>query len=382
MKKILYIFIALAIVASCSSKDKAKVALTLPDAADSTEIVVTKLVLNKINVVDTLYVQGNKLNFEAACVPGAPDFYYFYHKDNKIGSLVLQSGDNIGATLSIKDGISDITGSDESVKYAQIDKENDRIAREVISLVVEITKAQEAEDEAKAKSLSQELSKLYVKHKQNSIKYIYSNSKSITVIPVMYQRLSADLPLFGDINDVFIFKSIYDSLKLSYPNSPYLISLSDDIRQRTSTIELEQKLQTIGETNFPDISLFDSNAKARTLSELTGKVIILSFWSVTEPTHKIFNAELKEIYDKYKGKGLEVYQICIDADKTAWARQVKDQGLEWVSVCDPGNISGSMNLYNVQKVPAMYIIDKNGDIVDKDLFELDKLERRIAKLVR
>ena len=79
---------------------------------------------------------------------------------------------------------------------------------------------------------------------------------------------------------------------------------------------------------------------------------------------------------------MEVYQICIDADKTAWARQVKDQGLEWVSVCDPGNISGSMNLYNVQKVPAMYIIDKNGDIVDKDLFELDKLERRIAKLVR
>jgi peroxiredoxin len=134
--------------------------------------------------------------------------------------------------------------------------------------------------------------------------------------------------------------------------------------------------------SHPDISLYDVNAKVRNLSELDGKVIILSFWSTTEPTHKIFNAELKELYDKYKNRGLEVYQVCADTDKTAWASQVKAQGLEWVSVCDPGNMSGTLNLYNITNIPTLYIIDKKGDIVDKDVFDMSKLEKVISKLVR
>ena len=77
-----------------------------------------------------------------------------------------------------------------------------------------------------------------------------------------------------------------------------------------------------------------------------------------------------------------MYQVSIDPDKTAWARQVKDQGLEWVSVIDPGNISRTLELYNVQKVPAIYVIDKKGDIVKKDLFNMTELEKLISTLVR
>ena len=87
-----------------------------------------------------------------------------------------------------------------------------------------------------------------------------------------------------------------------YPSSPYISSLADDIKRREQYLTLESKIQSVGEMNYPDISLYDQNAKVRNLSELDGKVIILSFWSTTEPTHKIFNAELKEIYDRYKNR--------------------------------------------------------------------------------
>ncbi len=382
MKKIVLLLFVLLAVASCSSDNKAKVSFNISDAVDSTEVVVAKLSVNRVNVVDTIYVKGKKATFETTCNPGSPDFYYFLNGTNKFASIVLQNGDNLSVEATLKDGVVSLTGSEEAVKYSELEKGNDEVLRKVNALSEELINAQLAKNEKRAKEVTTELTRLFVHHKQQATKYLYSNSKSITVIPVIYQRLSADLPLFGEINDVFIFKAVYDSLSTVYPNSPYVTSLADDIKRREGFLTLGSKMQNVDETNYPDISLYDQNAKVRNLSELDGKVIVLSFWSTTEPTHKIFNVELKEIYNKYKNKGMEVYQVCADADKTAWATQVKSQGLEWVSVCDPGNMTGTLNLYNVTRIPAMYIIDKNGNIVEKDVYDTDKLEKIISRLVR
>lgn len=382
MKRVALFFWALITIVSCTADKNAKVSFAITDAADSTEIIVAKLAINRVNPVDTIYVKGGKVEFKANCLPGAPDFYYFMNDAKKVASLVLQEGDKLFVNATLKGGVSSVEGSQEAAKFAELDKKNDNVLKGVNGLAESLAAARDAGDEKKAQELTTELTKLYIKHKQEATKYLYQNSKSITVIPVMYQRLSVDLPLFGDVNDVFVFKSVYDSLSTVYPHSPYIASLADDIKLREQYIALNAKVQNIGQTNYPDISLFDQNAKVRNLSELDGKVIILSFWSTTEASHKIFNAELKEIYNKYKNKGLEVYQVCADYDKTAWASQVKSQGLEWISVCDPGNVSGTLNLYNVTNIPALFIIDKKGNIVEKDIFDVAKLEKVVSRLVR
>lgn len=383
MKKIALLFFALVVAASCSQKYNAKVTFNVEGAADSTEIIVTKLSINRIYVVDTIYVKGEKTQFGANCQPGSPDFYYFLTdgNNNKMASVVLQEGDKLSVNVS-KDGISTVEGSEEAVKYAEWERSQEEVLTKVYNLFNELDAAQQAKNDKKARELTTELTKLFVQHKQNSTKYLINNSKSISVIPVLYQKFSEALPVYGDVNDVFIFKKVYDSLSMVYPNSPYVSSLADDIKQREQYIYFGTKIDNASEMSHPDISLYDVNAKVRNLSELDGKVIILSFWSTTEPTHKIFNAELKELYDKYKNRGLEVYQVCADTDKTAWASQVKAQGLEWVSVCDPGNVSGTLNLYNVTNIPTLYVIDKKGDIVEKDIFEPAKLEKVISRLVR
>ena len=382
MKKILFVFAALAIAFACSSDKTAKVQFTISDAADSTEIIVSKLAINRVNVIDTIYVKNGKVSFQTPCYAGSPDFYYFMNNGSKIASLVLQAGDKISVKGTLAEGVSEVQGSEEAVKFAALDAQNDKANKEVSKLAQELNDAIVAKDAKKEKELTAQLSRMFIKYKQEATKYIYNNPTSITVIPVLYQRLASELPLFGEPNDVFVMKTIYESLSHAYPASPYVTSLADDIKVRESYLNLGAKIQSVQEMSYPNISLYDQNAKVRNLSELDGKVIVLSFWSTTEPTHKIFNAELKNIYDKYKSKGMEVYQVCVDADKTAWARQVKDQGLEWVSVCDPGNITRTLQLYNIQKLPALYIIDKEGNIVDRDMFDLAKLEKTIARLVK
>jgi len=108
----------------------------------------------------------------------------------------------------------------------------------------------------------------------------------------------------------------------------------------------------------------------------------LSFWSVSDANQRMLNQDFLQIYDKYSNKGLEIFQVSVDTDKTAWARAVDEQMLPWISVCDGlGSGSAAVTTYNVTKIPALFVIDKSGTIVAKNVFnsELDKLLSRIVK---
>jgi hypothetical protein len=98
----------------------------------------------------------------------------------------------------------------------------------------------------------------------------------------------------------------------------------------------------------------------------------------------MFNNELKEVYRKYRNSGLEVYQVSLDSDKTAWAASVKEQELPWISVCDgKGVMSPSVSAYNVASVPTMFVFNAKGDIVAKgNLTGKGEIEAAIKKAVK
>lgn len=382
MKKIIFFFLTAALLVSCTNDKKAVVKVSLTDAPDSTQIIVSKLLINQIINLDTLYVINHSFSYTAQCAEGAPDFYYFFNDNNKIFSLVLQAGDKIKVSSDLKGENVEITGSEESVKFQEVEKQFVKAYGEFTRISDEYVTAGESKNVERQKECRKEMGGMYVKQKQYAVKYIYSNPKSITVIPLIFQRFTPDLFVFADNNDVFLFERAYDSLKVVYPHSPYTLALADEIQGRRSVMALSEKLNSVTESDYPDISLYDDSATVRSLSDYAGKVIVLSFWTITQDAQKLFNAELKGIYDKYHKKGMEVYQVSVDTDKTAWARQVKDQELQWVSVCDPGNIAQTLNLYNVTKLPALYIIDKGGNIYAKDVFDIKKLDGMIAELVK
>ena len=80
--------------------------------------------------------------------------------------------------------------------------------------------------------------------------------------------------------------------------------------------------------------------------------------------------------------GFEVYQVAIDTSKAIWITAVQEQQLPWVSVSDlRGRGSAALGLYNVQKLPTNFLIDRNGTIVARDIYG-EKLERELDELTR
>ena len=61
---------------------------------------------------------------------------------------------------------------------------------------------------------------------------------------------------------------------------------------------------------------------------------------------------------------------------------MQEQQLPWVSVSDlRGRGSAALGLYNVQKLPTNFLIDRNGTIVARDIYG-EKLERELDELTR
>ena len=71
--------------------------------------------------------------------------------------------------------------------------------------------------------------------------------------------------------------------------------------------------------------------------------------------------EMRQLYQEYRDRGLEIYQVSVDAGEHYW-KTVSDP-LPWICVFDPqGTASDNLLLYNVQELPCSFLIDRNSDL--------------------
>ena len=73
------------------------------------------------------------------------------------------------------------------------------------------------------------------------------------------------------------------------------------------------------------------------------------------------NLLLRELYNKYKGQGLEVYQISLDSDEHFW--RTSADNLPWICVRDPqGPYSTFLRLYGVSQLPTSFLVNRENEL--------------------
>ena len=374
--KLIIFAAAMMVFAACGNK--AKIEGVVADAPSS-EVIVKLLNINQYQVLDTLKTDASgKFSYKVDVKKGQPEFIFVFYKDVKVASLLLEAGDKVSVSADTL-GRFTVEGSEESVKLAQVEKDYADALIKLSDLSSILMTATGAEADAAKRQLGQE----YINYYRSRVRYVMENSKSLTVVPVLFQNFGSDLPVFGQSTDAIQFTNVADSLEMVYPDSRYVKALRAEAKRRMDYMELETRLNSAEEIGYPDIVLPDVNANKIRLSEVDSKVVMLFFWSSADASQKMFNLDfLKSVYEDYHQKGLEIYQVSLDVDKAAWARVVKEQKLPWINVCDSrGSASPYVLTYNIGSLPAVYVIS-DGELVDGEMSTEKSFRRRLDQLLK
>ncbi len=332
-------------------------------------------------LIDSTTLDGNgNFKFAVKLHDDNPAIYNLrLHQDGAIIPLILKRGDNVKVN-----SVGDITrnyiidGSEESELVKEI---SSLLSNGAISLDSLANLYVGTMDTLTKNNLRKEYLKKYQTIKKEHIKFVVANVHSIAAIYALYQRLPNDETLFGN-SDILYYKMVADSTKSVYPNSPYVKSLEKVVADYDDNIALMNRIQDEYDNplNYPEIELPDMYNNKIKLSDSEGKVILVDFWTSASAQSKQINTGLKELYEKYSKDGFEVYQVSIDTSKSLWTNAVQEQKLPWITLCDfQGRYSETTGTYNITEVPSNYLIDKEGNIIAKNIYG-EELIKRLSEL--
>jgi len=219
--------------------------------------------------------------------------------------------------------------------------------------------------------------------------YIFPAPDKAYAYFALFQTLG-DWLLFNprtDSEDIKVFAAVATSWDTYYPNAERGANLHNIAIEGMRNVRLRQAQQTQGSidaskiqtTGLIDIALEDNHGQHRHLTDLKGKVVLLDFhvFATNESPARILL--LRELYNKYHAKGLEIYQVSLDPDEHFWKQQTA--ALPWVCVREPlGLQSPTLSIYNLQGLPEFFLIDRGNNIVGRSQ-TIQDLEQAIKKLL-
>jgi len=358
------LLLACGVLALSACGDKARIRGTLAGAPDR-QLIVKQLDVNTYRDLDPIKTAADgSFRYTVPVAAGQPEFIYLYDGETRVAALLLEKGET--ATVQADTlGRYSVTGSAGSEELARVDK---AYADFLSGLQTH------AEDPAA-------MSRLYLQHYRDCLRYVMEHPYSLTTVPVFFERLG-DSYIFSQLTDAIIFRRGADSLLTAYPDSRYTQALDREAERRMRLLELDGQLNRATERSFPDITLPDTRGESHTLSEVDAKVILVHFWDAGDTAQKIMNLEtLMPLYEEFHGRGFEIYSVCVSA-KPVWAATVLSQKLPWINVNDGlGGASPAVLSYNVSTFPGSYLI-VNGELYTENLSGTDGLRRELRRLLR
>ena len=370
-------FLALGLSA-CGVKEKAELKMTF---TPETEVVLARVDAEFERAIDTVrFGKSGKESVQVEMKDSNPGFYNVYYKGRRIIPLILKSGDKVtivSDTLGAGGKQFSIAGSPETERQIRLAEDFHKSVEEYSALNAELEKALKTGDNKAASEIYYAMGNTFVRAKFRAMRQINGMPAALSSLSLLYNQMPDGLHLFEDVNDASVYKILYDSLSAAYPGLKYLPMLQNEYESRVSHNEVMEMLSEAETVGYYDIEMPDIQGKTRKLSELEGKTVLLYFYTFENEKQLTWSMDLLALYEKYRSRGFEIFQVSTDFDKTGWAKSVNSQKLPWINVCDSKGADRYLLQYNVEKVPSLFIINKEGNIVARDCF--DNLEQVIEK---
>ena len=378
------IMMAVLFLASCTGK-KFHLSGNISNANDSL-LYFENMSLNGPVTVDSVKLgKDGSFSFDEDA-PGNPEFYRL-RIANQIINIAVDSTEHITVKASYPTMSSqyDVQGSNECSKIKELALMQMNLQSQINALASNPNVPYQAEGDS-----IQHLLNAY----KNTVKmqYIFKEPMRAYAYYALFQTVYVgnQTALIFDPRskkeDVQVFAAVATSWDTYYPGSERGKNLHNIAIEGLKNIRIIQaeNNQTIdaskvNTSGIIEIALPDNKGNVRKLTSLKGKVVLLDFHVFASQGSTARIMKLREIYNKYHARGLEIYQVSLDPDEHFWKESVA--ALPWICVHDADGANSSYAAqYNVQTVPTFFLIDRQNVLQKRDA-QISNLDAAINSML-
>lgn len=364
----LFVF-AIALLTSCASKtDGFELEGTVTgDLKDSTIVFLkTTDTLNQLIDIDTAKVIDGKFKFLGTVEE--PRLHYVM-VDGLVGNIAVVLENEKIEMMFQKDslGYAKVKGTMQNELFMDFLKGSREISEMGRSLQEDFRRASTVADTAAMESLRDEFFELQDKMKNHNIDFVRENPNALISALILDTLIKTKALAPDEI------QALYDGLDPAIKATKAGKSVGNMLKQTRAT--------EIGSV-APDFSAPTPSGDLLSLNKVKGKLTLIDFWAAWCKPCRMENPNIVSVYQKYKDKGFDVMGVSLDINAENWIKAIQDDGLAWNHVSNLKRFQDPLaKLYNVNAIPAAFLIDENGVIVAKNL-RGPALEAKVAEILQ
>ena len=363
MKTLLNALALALLMTSCAGGDNYKIDGTAEGVKDGTAVYLQEISdQNQLKNLDTTKIKDGKFSFDPKEV-SASDLNLLTVDGIQGNVIFVSENENIKVKVD-KDSIiaSTIKGGDENDYFKTYfdevmgsNKERRRIQQQGMAAMRE-------EDTTKVESIRSEMQDVNENSKAKRLKMVEGHPGSTVSVIILTDLLGMRLI------DAKKAEEEFNGLNKEVQDSPKGKKLKEMIAKVKSS-EIANKLPEVG-NKAPDFTAPTPDGKELALSDALGKYTIVDFWASWCKPCRMENPNVVKLYKKYHEKGLNIISVSLDKpdSKKAWTDAIKKDDMNWYHVSHLKFWQEPIaRQYGVTAIPATYLLDQNGVIVDKNL---------------